>query len=266
MKIPGLFNVFGSFWERVPGKLAVLVPLLLTFSVACSTAEKYDASTPEGGFKQAEEFEKDDRFEEAIAKFTEVKNKHPYSRFATEAELKIADLHFKREAYVEAQSAYQLFKEFHPKHPRADYVTHRLALSYYNQLPPTVDRDLSLADKAILYFDEVLNTYSKSEFAKDAKEKREGVLKMLAEKELYIADFYVIREKYDSAVKRFEGVLRTYPNLGYDARALYGAAQSAFEIGEKDRGVQHFKNLNSLYPNSEEAKRARNEFTKFGAL
>ena len=235
-------------------------------NTACSTAETFDSSTPEGGFKQGELYEKDERYEEAIAKFTEVKNKHPYSRFATQAELKIADLHYKREAFIEAQNAYQLFREFHPKHPQADYVTYRLALSYFNQLPATTDRDLTVAEKAIMYFDEVANNFPKSEFAADSRTKREATLKMLAEKEMYVANFYTKRKQYDSAVKRYETILKSYPNLGFDAPALFGAAKSAFETGEKDRGNQHLKNLFSLYPSSDEAKRARDEFKKYGAI
>lgn len=240
---------------------------LLTSSLTgCSSAEKYDTSTAEGAFMQAQEYEKDERYEEAISKYTDVKNKHPYSRFAVDAELKIADLQFTRESYVEAQNAYQLFKEFHPKHPQIDYVTFRLALSYYNQLPSTIDRDLSLAEKAILFFDETIKNYPQSTYVGEAKEKRLLALKMLAEKELYIADFYIKQDQFDSALKRYEGMLKNYPNLGYESRALYGAAKSALNAGEKERGAQHLKNLRSLYPNSDEAKRAKDDFKKFGSL
>ena len=259
-------RVINSLACSVPLALALVCGSLSVLSLsACSTAEKFDTSTPEGAFKQAEEYEKDDRYEEAIQKFSEVKNKHPYSRFATEAELRIADLQFKRETFIEAAAAYQLFREFHPKHPRVDYVTYRLGLSYFNQLPSTIDRDLSVAEKAILYFDEVINTYEKSEFLADAKQKRQDALHMLAEKEMYIANFYTKHETYDSALKRYEYLLKTYPNQGFDASALYGAARSAFKSGEKERGQQHLKNLYSLYPSSDEAKRAKNEFEKLGS-
>jgi outer membrane protein assembly factor BamD len=129
---------------RLFGNLSLFAPMLVacfatTLVVGCSSGEKYDTSTPEGAFKQAEEYEKDERYEEAVQKYAEVKNKFPYSRFATQAEMKIADVHFTREAFIEAAGAYQLFKEFHPKHPQADYVTFRLALSYFNQLPSSID-------------------------------------------------------------------------------------------------------------------------------
>jgi outer membrane protein assembly factor BamD len=255
-------------------RLNGMLPLLARFSlcaltslslVGCSTIETIDTSTAEGAFQQAEGYEKDERFEEAIQKFAEVKNKHPYSKFATSAELRIADIHFKREAYVEAQSAYQIFKEFHPKHPQSDYVTFRLGLSFFNQLPETSDRDLSIADKAILYFDETIRTFPSSTFVAEAREKRTAALKMLAEKELYVADFYVKRKNCASALKRFEEVLKTYPNLGYDPRALYGATKCAFESGERERAIQHYKNLISLFSGSDEAKRAKDEFKGLGA-
>src|SRR3954471_14338242 len=120
----------------------------LHFLAGCSSTPDIDTSTPEGAFKLAEKYEKDERFEEAITQYTQVKNKHPYSKLATEAELRIAEIHFKREEFVESQNAYQTFKEMHPTHPQIDFVTYRLGLSFFNQLPSTIDRDLSVADRA----------------------------------------------------------------------------------------------------------------------
>lgn len=242
----------------------VLILASLIFCLGCSSSEKFDTSTPEGAFKAAEALEKEERYEEAIPRFQEVKNKHPYSRFATEAELKIADIHYAAESFEEAQATYQLFKEFHPKHPRIDYVTFRLGMSFYMQLPDTIDRDISLAEKAVLYFDEVVRNYPTSPHAAEAQEKRTASLKKQAEKEMYIANFYFIRDMYDSALKRFEVVLKTYPNLGFEPKALYGAAKSAFEVGEKDRAEQHSKNLRAAFPESSEAKQAASEFRKYG--
>jgi len=228
--------------------------------VGCSSIDQIDTSTPEGAFKLAQEYEKDERYEEAAQKYQDVRSKFPYSKLAREAELKIADVHFKREAYVEAQGAYQLFKDFHPKHPQIDFVTFRLALSFFNQLPSTIDRDLSVADKAIRYFDEVISVYPNSQYAGEAREKREAALKMLAKKELYVANFYFKRKTYDSALGRFEHLLKTYSGLGLDAQALYGAARSAFAVGERVRGQQHVDRLLTLYPGSNEAKKAKDEF------
>ena len=225
----------------------------------CSSTPEADSGTPEGAYKLAEKYEKDERYEEAITQYSVVKNKHPYSKLATEAELRIAEIHFKREEYLEAQSAYQVFKEMHPSHPRIDSVTFRLGLSFFNQLPSTIDRDLSVAERAILYFDEVVNSFPKSGFVGEAKDDKQKALKMLAEKEYYIGHFYFIRDHYESALGRFEDLLAKYPNLGYDAQALYGATMSAYNIKELSKAKTYYQRLMTEFKDSHEAEKARRE-------
>lgn len=218
--------------------------------MSCSSNEKVDPNSAEGLYKSAEEFEKAERFEEAITKYGEVRNRFPYSKIAIDAELKSADLQYKREAFAESQQAYLNFKDFHPKHPAIDYVTFQLAMSYYSQLPETVDRDLSLADKAITYFDEVLSSYPNSKHAKEAREKKEETRKKLAEKEDYIGNFYFKRNKFESALYRYEDLIENYPGLGLDEKALYRAALSGYKCGQIDKGSKHFKKLKERFPNS----------------
>lgn len=241
----------------------IAIVLLVTFAVAgCSSTDKVDPGTPEGAYKLAEEYEKDERYEEAVGKYNDVKNKHPYSRFAVMAELKVGDVHFLREAYIEAQYAYQTFKELHPKHPRIDYVTFRLGLSYFNQLPSTIDRDLSLADKAILYFDEVVSSHPKSEHVKEATEKRAEARRMQGEKELYIAGFYMKKKQFDSALGRYEGFLKSFTDVReLTPAALLGAARSAKETGDREKIVRYVKAIRTNHPQSDEANSAQSEFS-----
>lgn len=246
------------------GQLFISVFILgLLMTLGCSSTTK-DTNTPEGAFQAAEEYEKDEMYEEAINKFAEVKNKFPYSRYATESELRIADIQYKREAWIEAQNAYQLFKDLHPKHAKVAYVTHRLAMSYFNQLPSTIDRDLSLANSAIQYFDEVIQSYSSSEYVQEAKEKRAECRKMQAEKVLYIAQYYFIRDIYDSALLRYESLLKEFGNEGYAPKALLGAGISAFEIGEKDKGEKYLSQLIKQHPGTSEADEASSKIRKYG--
>jgi outer membrane protein assembly factor BamD len=243
----------------------LLIAPVLFFSLGpvalsgCSSTPEIDTSTPEGAFKLAEKYEKDERYEEAITQFTLVKNKHPYSKLATEAELHVAEIHFKREEYVEAQNSYQVFKELHPSHPQIDFVTYRLGLSFYNQLPGTIDRDLSVAERSILYFDEVIQSFSKSQYVKDATDYKQKALKMLAEKEKYIAHFYFIRDHYESALGRYEDLMNKYPTAGMDAEALYGAAISAYKIKELSKAKTYYMKLTTDFKDSREAEKAKRE-------
>lgn len=235
--------------------------VLVTFVsslIACATDDK-NADTPEGLYAIAEEYEKNDRYEFAIQRYTEVKNKFPYSAMATRAELAIADVHYKAESWPEAQVSYQSFRDLHPKHPKIDYVTFRIAMSYYNQLPETVDRDLTLARDAISHFAEVVTKYPTSEYAKEAAEKRDDCLKRLAGKEEYIGDFYFNRGMFISALPRYEGILKNYPGLGLDAKALARAAVSASKAEQPDKAKRYISILSQKYPDSDELSKARKE-------
>jgi outer membrane protein assembly factor BamD len=244
-------------------KSLLLSAFLLLSVVSCSSTVK-DTNTPEGAFQAAEEYDKDELYDEALQKFSEVKNKYPYSRYAAEAELRIADIHYKREAWIEAQNAYQLFKDLHPKHPKIAYVTHRLAMSYFNQLPTTIDRDLTVADKAILFFDDVIKNYDKSEFVEEAKTKRAEARKMQGEKMLYIAEFYYIRDIYDSALLRYETLLKDFTAEGFAPKALLGAGISAFEIGERAKGEQYLNQLVKSHSGTAEAEKGEDALRKYG--
>jgi len=235
-----------------------------TLIQGCSSGSVNESNSAELAFNSAVEFENDERYEEAITKFNEVKNKHPYSKYAIEAELHIADIQYKREAYIEAQTAYQLFKDFHPKNSKADYVTYRLAMSLFMQLPPTPDRDLAPSTKAIQYFTEVINAYPTSQYVKDSTEKKLACLKMLAEKEAYIGNYYFIRNKYEPAQRRYEQLLSKYPNLGLDEIAMYRAGISAFEQGERIEGRRHMEELLSKFPKGDYSGDAKSALEKYG--
>lgn len=233
--------------------------LFVTFLSGCSSTDEMDSSSAEGAYKLGEEFRADERYEDAIMQFNIVKNKFPYSRLKTEAELQIADINYERETYIEAQAAYEIFKELHPKHAKIAYVTFQLAMSFFMQLPDSIDRDLTLAHKAILYFDEVMTSYSTSEYVAKAREKKTEALKKLAEKELYIANFYFIRDKFDSALGRYEDMLKSYPGLGLDEKALYGATLSAAYIKDQNKRDFYYDKMIKNYPDSKWTKQVKQE-------
>lgn len=239
-------------------RVITILAALGLFVSGCTTTEK-NSSEPEGAFAIAEEFDKGERYEEAIRRYTEVKNKFPYSNFATKAELAIADVYFKQESFAESQVAYQMFKELHPTAPQADYVQFRIGMSYFMQLPSTIDRDLTLADDAILNLSDFIKKYPNSTYIPEAQEKRSAAIKMLAEKEEYIADFYFKRKIFDSALVRYEGIYLNYKGLGFDAKALSRAVIAAHKIGDAAKVKKYKELLAQNFPGSNELKDAEKE-------
>jgi len=242
-------------------KYYVLLIVSLFFLTSCSSEDK-NVDSAEKAFNAAAEIDKAERYEEALKRYQEVRNKYPYSKFAVESQLAIADVYYKQESFADAQQAYQNFRDLNPKHSKIDYVNFQLAMSYFKQLPETIDRDLTLAPSAISLFDEFLKKYPNSQYAAEAKKNREASFKMLAEKEDYIANYYFIRDQFESALARYEAVLKKYSDQGFESLALSRAAVSAFKIGQKDKAQKYFAALSKKYPNSDDYSFAEKEMKK----
>lgn len=198
---------------------------------------------PKGGteaevlFKEAQRLVESERYIMALEKLNTIKSQYPYSYYATSAELMQADILYKQENFEEAAAAYLLFKDFHPKHPKMDYVTFKIAESYYKQKPSTFDRDLTTARQAIKYFNELRSLYPKSDYLKDAKVKVDECYKMLKDKELYIANFYFKTEDYLSAEFRYKKILTAFQDdkdkrLASDRLVYIGLKNSKPELCE----------------------------------
>lgn len=227
--------------------------------LGCASTGSIDSNSPEGLHKIGMELVEQERFEEALANFNELKNKHPYNNLATEAELQIANIYFLRENFVEAENAYKLFKEFHPKNPKIDFVTFRIAMSMYMQLPDSIDRDLNIAEDAKIYFRQVYTSYPSSDYAGSAKNHEKKCQLKLARKVQYIANFYFNIEQYDSALGRYEEVLVSYPKTRLIAESLYGATLSAHKLNNSEKAKVYYNELQKTYPDNpwtEKAKRA----------
>ncbi len=245
-------------------KILVLSLSAIFFISACSTTDDIDINSAERAFKEAKEYEDDSRYEEAQRRFEEIKNKFPYSSWAKESDLRIAEIYYKKEEFAAAALAYANFKYLYPNHPQIAYVSLQLAMSYYKQLPSTIDRDLSKGTNAIQEFNVVLQKYPGTEFAKTAADKKKDTENKLAEKELYIADFYYKRDHYLSALRRYENLLTMPGPESITRTAYYKGAVSALELGEMNRAKQLIQGLKQKYPTSDEAKDTEGLKSKYG--
>ncbi len=241
--------------------------LLFSFLLfGCSSIDKIDTSTPEGAFKMAEKYADVERYEEAITRFNEVRTKFPYSKYSVEAQLRIADIQYKREYYVDAATAYQIFREFYPKHPKIEYIIYQIGSSYYKQLPTTVDRDLSAANEVLKTFDEYLRRFPNGEFAVKAKEQRTDTINKLIEKELYVGNYYYKQKEYLSAMGRYQNIYEKYSDSEYAIDAVYKGFLCAVKLDYRDFAKRFYDVLKKQYPSTEEYKDAKSIGGEYGLL
>lgn len=222
----------------------------LLFFVACSSAPP-PANDAEGLYSQGEKAFRDENYLTALDRFREVKNQFPYSARALDAELRIADTYFAQESYVEAQAAYEIFRELHPTHPKIDYVQYRIGLSFFHQIPDDSARDLTAAYRAEEAFNLLLARYPNSSYVPEAKQKRIEARTRLAEHERYVANFYFQRRHYLSSSYRYASLLKNYPGLGYDEEALYRLGVCYYHIRMFPNAREALQRLMKQFPESE---------------
>ncbi len=234
---------------KIGKKAYVLACILIVFS-ACTSKDLEKKSPEQIDLHRAREFQKAGRYDLALERYETIKNKYPLSPEAVEAELEIAETYYLQGSYVESLAYFQSFRDLHPNHAKVDMAAFRIGMSYYNQLPSTIERDLTTATKAVDAFDDFLSSYPKSGYVPQAKEKKNECLGQLAEKEFYIGEFYFKREKYQSALGRFQTVLKKYRGIGLDEKVLYHIGMCYFHLNKKTDAKETFQSLLKQFPKS----------------
>ena len=219
----------------------------LLFLGACSTPRPKGNTEAEVLYQEAKKFAEDRHYMLAIEKINIIRSKYPYSYYATHAQLLSADILYDQKNYTEAAAAYIVFRDFHPKYKRASYVLYRIASSFYNQLPPTHDRDLSPGFEAIKHYRELIKAYPNSKYAKIAREKIENCLRMIREKERYIADFYFKTKDYKSARYRYLSILEDFPsNKKIWIHAILRIMAASDALNDKKSCEKYYKKYQKL--------------------
>jgi outer membrane protein assembly factor BamD len=180
--------------------------------ISCASKRPEGVTEAEVLFKEAKELVSKSRYIQATEKLNAIRSQFPYSFYSTHAELLQADILFSQENFAESAAAYILFRDFHPKYEDLGYVIFRISESFYLQLPETFDRDLSAGIEAIKYYNELLQSYSKTDYVKDAQSRITKIEDMIEKKEIYIADFYFKTKDFFAAKARYEDILKTLKN------------------------------------------------------
>ena len=71
------------------------------------------------------------------------------------------------------------------------------------------------------YFNIITSKYPSSEFSLDAKYKVDLINELMASKEIYLANYYIKKEKWIPAINRFKNVLKEYETTIHVEEAIH---------------------------------------------
>ena len=185
----------------------------------------------------------------AAKKFNEAELLYPQSIWAPRAALMASYSYFSFLYYSDAVLELEKFLDKYKNHPRRDYAYYLLALSHYDQIIDET-KDLNEILKAKKYFKIIIQRYPDTEFAIDSRYKLELIEELLASKEMYLARYYVEREKWIPAINRFKKVAEDYDETIYIEEALHRLVELHYKIGLIDESKKYAVLLGYNYQSS----------------
>jgi outer membrane protein assembly factor BamD len=216
-------------------KIVILSQVLIFFVTGCSLfglgGKKREKSPEELMTKGMSEF-KDGDYSESIELFQALKDQYPYSKFAVQAELKLADALFKKELVEEALDAYKEFERLHPTNKGIAYVIYQEGMCHFVRMNGT-DLDQTSTKEALKEFERMQRDFPDDPLSFMAQKRIRKCLKNLAEHEFYVGHFYYRSGHYVAALKRFEYLINHYPDLGQYGKTLVYIAKCKEELAEQ---------------------------------
>lgn len=229
------------------GVLSLFVGLLV---VGCGSDEEVYIERPvEQLYNVAMEDLLDGDYLAAARGFDEVERQHPYSVWATRAQLMAAFSYYQDNEYDEAVIAAQRFIELHPGHKDAPYAYYLVAVCYYEQISD-VGRDQKMTQLALQALEELVRRFPDTSYARDARLKIDLTRDHLAGKEMAIGRYYLRRGHYVSAVNRFRTVVERYQTTSHVPEALHRLTEAYLALGVTDEARASAAVLGHNFPGS----------------
>jgi outer membrane protein assembly factor BamD len=233
-------------------KLARFLPLaaMCLWLAACTKEEPaYVEQSVERLYNLGVDALQDERYKDAIAFFDEVERQHPYSAWATKAQLMSSYASYKRDDYDEAIIGMDRFIELHPGSGDAAYAYYLKALCYYEQISD-VGRDQKMTELAMTALEDVMRRYPDSQYGRDARAKIDLVHDHLAGKEMAVGRYYQERGDHLAAINRYRSVLREYQTTTHVPEALLRLTENYLALGITDEAQMSAAVLGHNYPGS----------------
>ncbi len=263
--------------------LRFVLPAVMALSAgACATTnatvQHPIASAPNAANDEAErryqaamELFRDESWPEAIEAFRTVTRGNATSRQATLAELRLAEIEFRQERYTEALAAFRAWLRYHPAHAEASFARFMIARCHVEQMPedwfltpPSWERDLSSAHDAETALARFVRDHGASEHAPEAQRQLRRVRQILARHEVYVADFYSGRDRYNAAASRLLGVLANFHDSGLEPLAALRLGEVYLRMNRAAEARGAFQYLTETFAQSAEADAARAHLARLG--
>lgn len=199
------------------------------------------------------EFEDQD-YDDAAEKFLTAETQYPSSPWAADALVMAAYSQYLDNDFAGALLTTDRFMRFHPGHSDVPYVLYLRGMCYYRQVSD-VRREPGMSVYALQQFQQLVDRFPNSPYAKNAKNKIVILKNYIAGKVMYSARNDMKKENWTTAITKFQSIITDAPETVMPAEAMYRLTEAYTAIGLQDQADGYREMLKTNFPDSDWAKK-----------
>ena len=247
----------------MPRFLFLLITLLL---VSCATeraSELYIPRELDEIYDSAVNLLEDEEYDLAANEFLNIEKEYPYSIWSEKAIVMAGFALYQGGKYENRVTQYNRYLQLYPNGDYNAYVNYLMGVSYYLQIA-NLGRDQQNAKKALKQFNLILERYSETDYAADARLKKDLAMDHIAGEEMEIGRFYLKKNYFSAAINRFKVVITNYQTTSHIEEALARYAEAYMSMGIYSEAQTAAAILGYNYPNSDWYEYTYNQLIKGG--
>ncbi|MDC3084466.1 outer membrane protein assembly factor BamD [Gammaproteobacteria bacterium] len=244
----------------------IIISILFLLLAGCTTdvpVESFSQREINTIYDSAVELLEKKEFELAANEFLNIEREYPYSNWSEQALIMASYSYFEERKYKDAINQLTRYTQLYPNGKNLAYANYLIGQSYYLQIA-NVGRDQYNAKKALERFNIILERFPSSDYAADARLKKDLAIDHIAGAEMEIGRFYQKRKQFTAAINRFKEVISEYQTTSHIDEALARYSESYLSLGIYVEAQTSAAILGYNYPNSNWYTYIYNELTRAG--
>jgi outer membrane protein assembly factor BamD len=248
---------------------SVLFTGCVLFSGCSALSDKEKAQrTEEQYFAAAQTALTANNYSVAVEQLEQLESQFPFGRYAEQTQLDLMFAYYKNLDFESAVLQAERFIQQYPDHVDVDYAYYMKGLARYStdrgflaRLLPTEpsERELLPIKQSFADFSQLINKFPQSAYSPDARQRMIYLRNLLADHEIKVAQYYMKRKAYISALNRCHWVIREYPQSPSMETAFIIATQAYVSLNQTTQAQHTLAVLVKNFPQSR-ALNANGEF------
>ena len=208
-------------------------------------------------YDQAQFRLKEGSYSTAIRSLEALESRFPFGRYAEQAQAELIYAYYMNSQFEASQSAAERFINLHPRHTHSGYAYYMKGLASFTDdsglfsryfQSDLAKREVVMAQQSFDELSDFIARYPDSKYVPHAKQRMIYLRNLLAQHEVYVADFYMKRGAYLAAIGRAKYVIEHLPNTPQTPYALSILVEAYGLMEYEELRKINLEILNSNYP------------------